>query len=451
MSASQTCGGFRKLPRRGVIQAGGLTALGLGLSDLLQIQAAQAATGKPLQAQADSVLLLWLAGGPSHQDLWDMKPDAAAELRGEFKPIKTNVSGIEVSELLPRVAKHADKYAMLRGINHNRGEHEGAHIWTLTGYKPTRPFFALHDPSQDQPSMGSVTVNELGAKNAIPPYVCIPVVQYNGSFNAFLPKRTAPFEVNGDPNKPDFQVRDLGRLEAMDNSRYERRRRILDRVDQPFRQLDTVVESLAAKDEFYAKAYELVGTAGARGAFDLSQEPKELRDAYGRNVLGQSTLLARRLIEHGSRFVTVDTTYSGIYWDTHEDNFKTLRETHAPSLDAAYSTLLEDMSRRGMLDRTLVLVMSEFGRTPKINPKAGRDHWAPCNVALFAGAGIKPAQILGGSDKDAAYPDGTGYTPEQVVATIYTLLGIDLNKEYRDHLDRPWKIATGSPIRELMG
>jgi hypothetical protein len=448
MADSISCNGFRRLRRRGVLQVGALTACGLSLADLFRLQAAQAAS--PGMAKADSVILIWLSGGPSHQDLWDMKPEAAAEVRGEFKPIPTNLPGLQISELLPRVAKHADKFAMLRGIHHDRGEHEGAHVWTLTGYKPTRPFFALRDPSQDQPSMGSVVAQELGSRSALPPYVCIPVASYNGAYNAFLSHRYAPFEVNADPSKDDFEVRDLGRIAALDGERGDRRRRLLSATDAPFKRLDATVESLAARDEYYARAYELIGTARTRGAFDLRQEPKELRDAYGRNVLGQSTLLARRLVEHGARFVTIDTTYSGIYWDTHADNFKTLRETHAPSLDAAYSALLDDMTKRGMLDRTLVLVMSEFGRTPKVNAQAGRDHWPACNVALFAGAGVKTGQVLGASDREAAYPDGTSYTPEQLVATIYHLLGVDLNKELRDPLGRPWKIATGTPIHDLI-
>lgn len=456
MRQPAACDGFRRLSRRGVLQVGSLSALGLGLSDLLRLQAADAAApdaARPASRSfgaADSVILIWLSGGPSHLDMWDMKPEASAEIRGEFKPIKTNLPGLEISELLPKIAKRADQFTMLRGITHNRGEHEGAHIWLLTGYKPTRPFFALHDPSQDQPSLGSVVVNELGAKSAVPPYVCVPVVSYNGSFQSFLSRRCAPFEVNGDPNKPDFQVRDLGRIAALTDDRFDRRRRMLSRVDDPFKRYDQVVDTLASKDEYYARAYDLIGSARMRGAFDLSQEPTDLRDAYGRNVLGQSTLLARRLIEYGSRFVTIDTTYWGMYWDTHSDNFKTLRDSYCANLDAAYSALLDDMKRRGMLDRTLVLVMSEFGRTPKINAQAGRDHWPAYNVALFAGAGIKTAQVIGGSDREGAYPDGSGFMPEDVVTTIYSLLGINVNKEYRDHLDRPWKIATGQPIPELL-
>jgi hypothetical protein len=447
------CVGSRALTRRGVLQVGGLSALGLGLSDALRLREASAASAAPRSKSfgaADSVILMWLSGGPSHQDLWDMKPEAPAEVRGEFKPIKTNLPGLEISELLPRVAKHADKFAMLRGITHNRGEHEGAHVWVLSGYKPVRPFFALRDPSQDQPSMGSVIVNELGAKTPVPPYVCVPVASYNGAFNAFLNRGCAPFEVNGNPSHDKFEVRDLGRIAALTDDRFDRRRQMLNRVDGAFKQHDSVVESLASKDLYYARAYDLVASAKMRGAFDLKQEPNELRDAYGRNVLGQSTLLARRLIEHGSRFVTIDTTYWGMYWDTHADNFKTLRDSYGANLDAAYSALLEDMTRRGMLDRTLVLLMSEFGRTPKINKDAGRDHWPPYNVALFAGAGVKKAQVIGASDKEAAYPDGSGYSPEDLISTIYHWLGIDVNKEYVDHLNRPWKIATGSAIPDLL-
>jgi hypothetical protein len=456
MGFPTACDGLNRLSRRGVLQVGGLSALGLGLSDVLRARAAQAApaTGGPARPKsfgaADSVILIWLSGGPSHQDLWDMKPEASAEIRGEFKPIKTNLPGLEISELLPRLAKRADQFAMLRGITHNRGEHEGAHVWVLSGYKPTRPFFALRDPSQDQPSMGSVMVNELGPKSPVPPYVCVPVASYNGAFNAFLSRRSAPFEVNGDPNSDKFEVRDLGRIAALTDERFDRRRRMLGRVDDPFHQYDAVVEKLASKDEYYARAYDLVGSAKMRGAFDLNQEPKDVRDAYGRNVLGQSTLLARRLIEHGTRFVTIDTTYWGMYWDTHADNFKTLRDGYGANLDGAYSALLDDLQKRGMLDKTLVLVMSEFGRTPKINSAAGRDHWPPYNVALFAGAGVRTGQVVGASDKEAAYPDGNGFTPEDVITTIYNLLGIDVHKEYRDHLDRPWKIATGEPIRELL-
>jgi hypothetical protein len=454
MGRSIACDGFRRLPRRGVLQVGALSALGLGLDDLFRLHAAQAAElpagARRKMAAADSVIMIWLSGGPSHQDLWDMKPEAPAEVRGEFKPIPTNLPGLQLSELLPKTAKRADRFAVLRGITHDRGEHEGAHVWMLTGYKPVRPFFALRDPSQDQPSMGSVVAQELGSRSAIPPYVCVPVASYDGAYNSFLPASCAPFEVNGDPSKDDFQVRDVGRLAAMSDDRQERRRRMLGRVEAPFHAFDAAVESLAAKDQYYARAYELIGSARLRGAFDLHREPTELRDAYGRNVLGQSCLLARRLVEHGSRFVTIDTTYWGMYWDTHQDNFSQLRTTHGPNLDAAYSALLDDLKKRELLDRTLVLVMSEFGRTPKVNKDAGRDHWPPCNTALFAGAGIKTAQVLGGSDREAAYPDGSGFRPEDIVATIYTLLGLDLDHEYRDHVDRPWKLATGSPIRELL-
>jgi hypothetical protein len=448
MPGPAPCSGFKRLPRRGALQVGGLTALGLGLGDLFRLQEAQAAA--PAPARADSVILLWLSGGPSHQDLFDLKPEAPSDIRGEFRPIKTNLPGLEISELLPRMAKQADRFAMLRGITHTRGEHEGAHIWTLTGYKPTRPFYALRDPSQDQPSMGSVVVQELGPKSAVPPYVSIPLASYNGAYNAFLSRACAPFEVRGDPNLDGFQVHDLGRLEAVGDARHDRRRRMLREVDGSSKDLDQVVESLAARDQFYARAYELVRAAGVRGAFDITREPKEVRDRYGRNVLGQSALLARRLVEHGARFVTIDTTYWGMYWDTHDNNFKTLRETHGPNLDAAYSALLEDMHRRGMLDRTLVLLMSEFGRTPKVNAAAGRDHWPPCNVALFAGAGVKTGQVLGASDREAAYPEGQGFRPEDVVTTIYTLLGIDTGRVYHDSLQRPWPLAPGSPIRDLI-
>lgn len=454
MSEHRACSGLRKLDRRGVVQAGGLGALGLGLADLFQLQAAAADTASTERPKAfgaaDSVLMLWLGGGHSHQDMWDLKPDAPAEVRGEFKSIKTKNPDLEITEHLPRIAALADQFTVMRGVTHQRGDHQGAQVWLLTGYRPTRPSFQLRDPSQDQPSLGAIVTHERGAKTAVPPYVAIPDCGAIGHFNAFLPARCAPFQVNSDPSLDKFEVRDLGRQQALDADRWSRRRRMLDGADQSFREITRTVEALAARDQHYARAYELVASARARGAFDLHQESTETRDRYGRNVLGQSLLLARRLVEHGSRFVSVDTWYYQD-WDTHSSNFTTLKGNYLPKLDAAYSALLEDMGRRGMLDRTLVLLMSEFGRSPKINPGAGRDHWPACNAALFAGAGIKKAQLLGASDREAAYPVGAGYSPEDIAATILTLVGVDIHRELIDRQDRPWKICTGTPIAELIG
>lgn len=446
MSAHRPCSQLLRLPRRGVVQAGALSAFGFGLTELFQAQAAQ---GAGRTAPADSVLLMWLSGGPSHQDLWDMKPAAPAEVRGEFRPIPSSVPGLEVSELLPRVAKRMHQMALVRGLTHARGDHQGAQVWQMTGYKPTRAQFALLDPSQDQPSMGSVVTQELGPRTQLPPYVCVPNADCNGQWQSFLPPGTAPFCVKGDPNKPDFEVRDLGRLAAGSPERLDRRRRLLDGTPGRFRDFERTVASLDSWNANFARAYDLVGAARARDAFDIRKESNEVRDRYGRNVLGQSTLMARRLLEQGVRFVTVDTWYH-MDWDTHSNNFKTLKDSFAPRLDAALSALLEDFERNEALSRTLLVIMSEFGRTPKVNKDAGRDHWAPCNVVLFAGAGIRAGQVLGASDAEAAYPEGTAYSPEQMVATIYTLLGLDLDREFVDQQSRPWKIATGKPVGELM-
>jgi hypothetical protein len=378
-----------------------------------------------------------------------MKPGAPSDVRGEFKPMGSSLPGLEICELLPRLAKRMHQTAMVRGLTHTRGDHQGAQVWQFTGYKPIRPNFALKDPSQDQPSMGSVITQQLGAKNALPPYVILPSVDCNGQWQAFLEARCAPFSVNGDPSTDKFEVQDLTRVSAGGPERLARRHRLLEGGSAAFREFDRSVETLGAWDAHFARAYDLVGTAHLRGAFEVNREAKEVRDRYGRNVLGQSVLLAKRLIEHGVRFATVDTWYR-MDWDTHSNNFRTLKDTYLPRLDAALASLFEDLERSEALSRTLVVVMSEFGRTPRVNKDAGRDHWAPCNVALFAGAGIRAGQVLGASDAEAAYPVGRAYTPEELTATIYSLMGVDLRGELIDRQNRPWRIATGEPVRELM-
>lgn len=452
MASFHACDGLRRVPRRGVIQAGGMGALGFGLSDLFATQTsastASEARGK-LFGAADSVLMLWLGGGHSHQDMWDMKPDAPSEVRGEFKPIKTKNPDLQITEHLPKIAGLADKFTVMRGLTHGRGDHQGAQVWWLTGYRPTRGDFALRSPSQDMPSVGAIVTHEKGMGNGVPPYVAIPDCGAIGHFNAFLPANCAPFQVNADPSLPNFQVKDLARAAGFADQRWERRKHLLEGADQGFRGISRTVETLASRDQHYARAYELVASAKARGAFDLAQESNEVRDRYGRNVLGQGLLLGRRLVEHGCRFVTVDTWYYQD-WDTHSSNFTTLKDNYLPKLDQGYSALLEDMERRGMLDRTLVLLMSEFGRTPKVNPAAGRDHWPYANVALFAGAGVKKGLVLGATDKEAAYPSGAGYSPEDVSATTLHLAGVDLHKELIDRQNRPWKINTGVPLPEVM-
>jgi hypothetical protein len=424
--------------RREFLRVGTLSALGLTLSDAMRLRSASAAGQRDV-----ACILIWLDGGPSHLDTFDLKPDAPLEIRGEFQPIPTNVPGIQVCEHLPLTARQMDKVAVLRSITHELGDHDSASKYILTGYKPT--------PVLEYPSYGAVLARERGAKSALPPYVGVPSVRAgSGGGAGYLPAFCRPFAVGGDPSRPDFRVQDLSPSEDLSTDRLDRRRAFVKALDA----FSRTVESGAVtqnRDSFFEQAYRLIGSPEAKKAFDLQQEPSRTRQRYGGHRLGQSCLLARRLVEAGARFVTV--TDSG--WDNHQTVFRILRDGFPgklPGLDQAYSALLDDLAQRGMLENTLVLLMGDFGRTPKINSSGGRDHWPRASFACLAGGGVKGGQALGVTDTRGEAPIERPLSPQDLSRTIYTLLGIDPDKEYVTTDQRPVRLVTGGePIREILG
>ena len=427
------------ISRRAYLRVGVVSLFGLSLPRYLALLAAE-------EARAMNCILLWTDGGMSNVDTFDMKPDAPVEYRGEFRPIASNVPGIEVCEHLPRMARCMDKVCLVKSIAHaESGDHAAATHYMLTGY-PQRP-----DPtgqpagSTIYPMFGSVVAKELGWHNSMPPNV-----QLGGGLNysgaGYLGSAFNPLMVRNDPNAANFRVDDVSIPDAIGEDRTARRRRMLDRLDSWQKQRERRGEP-ANRDEFYRQAFDLITSPAAKKAFQLEQEAGELRDRYGRTREGQATLLARRLVEAGVRFVTIG--FSG--WDTHDNNFGRLKKPLLPTLDQAWSALLEDLDQRGLLNSTLVICAGEFGRTPRVNGAAGRDHYAPCNVVGFSGAGIRSGIVVGKTDSKCEQVVGAPHSTMDYAATIYHLLGIDGAKEYRLDDGRPLPINNaGQPIREAL-
>ena len=424
------------LKRRDFIKVGALTYLGLGISQLLELQAAHAAGDEP---QAKSVILLWMDGGPAHTDTFDPKPDAPADKRGEFKPISTNVPGIQICEHLPKMAQQMDKVTLLRGLSHDEGAHERAQHTLLTGWKPT--------PALVYPSVGSVTAKELGARGALPPYIAVPYSGFGSGYgnSGYLEAAYNPFSVGGDPNNPHFTVQDVVMPGGVTLERLDRRRSLLQAMDSLYRRFDGDQQSVS-RSKFYERAYDMITSPESKKAFNMDDEPATLRDRYGHTTFGQSCLLARRLVEAGVRFVTV--SMGG--WDTHSANFSSLKDGLLPPVDQGFSALLEDLHQRGLLKDTLVVWMGEFGRTPQVNPLAGRDHWPGAQCAVIAGAGVPGGHVLGTTDKEGGAPLDHKVAPADLIATIYAKLGIDTDKLYITPQQRPVKILDGgAPVSEL--
>ncbi len=429
--ATANCEG---VSRRDMLKVGTLGFFGLSLPELLQMQSAAAAGSTP---RAEAVILLWCSGGPSHLDTFDPKPDAPSDYRGEFKAISTKADGIQLSEHLPNIAQVTDKLAIVRSLTSNIAAHEQATEYMMTGYKPL--------PTLDYPGYGSVVSKELGVRNNIPPYVAIPNVGRAGG-PGFIGGSFSPFNVP-DPASPNFKVQDINPPVNVDDDRMLRRKAFTSRLNSQFvnGRPDDNVKSV---DSFYQRAYDLIGSSSARKSFDLSLESESTRDLYGRTTYGQGALLARRLVESGARFVTIQK--GG--WDTHDQNFQRLSRQLLPEVDKAFAGLISDLSQRGMLDKTLVVLMGEFGRTPKINARGGRDHYARCRFVTFAGAGIRGGQIIGKSDDKGMAPVERPIGVEDVATTLYSALGIDYNKQYMTPTGRPIHLAAnGAPIKELWG
>ncbi len=441
MPAKCDCGSVpnKLFGRRDFIKIGSLGALGLNLHDYFFLRAA-AAQSAPPDGQAGravptdrSVILVWLSGGPPQLDTFDMKPDAPAEIRGTFKPIPTNVPGIQICEHLPRTARQADKYAILRSMTSREANHERAINYLLTGYLPLQTI--------EFPSMGSVVAREKGPRNSLPPYVSVPNI-FPSFGPGFLGGEYGPF-IAGDPNVKGYRVRDLNLPMDVDWQRVNNRRWLLSQIDQKFREIDTKNE-FRAVDAFYEKAYDLIRSSAAKAAFDIEQEPESIRSRYGRTPVGQGCLLARRLVERGVRFVTVAKGW--LNWDTHGRNFTTLEKTLLPELDMAYSALLEDLAQRGLLESTLVILMGEFGRTPKINADAGRDHWSKAFSIVLAGGGVAGGRAIGSTDATASEVKDDPVQVEDLIATIYERVGIDPTKEYHTPIGRPVKLSNGGKV-----
>ncbi|MBY0228467.1 MAG: DUF1501 domain-containing protein, partial [Gemmataceae bacterium] len=412
--------------RRSFVRAGFLGLGGLTLAGSLRARAAARAEGKPTKDTA--VILVWLGGGPSHLDMYDLKPDAPAEFRGEFKPIKTNVPGIEIGEHLPHEAKVMDRMAIVRSACHtNAGHGMGAH-WMLTGYVPT---IEINDNLH--PSCGSVVAKMRGANAPqVPLYVCLP--QPPGSANAaYLGVAHNPFSPMSDPAQDGFSVRNLKLPGRVTPARFKGRRELLRGMDTLRRDIDTngVAEGF---DKFYEDAFDIVTSKATRAAFDIHKEDPRTRDRYGRkDSWGQSALLARRLVEAGVTYVTVN--MGG--WDTHGNNFAELKNRLLPRYDRALAALIEDLAQRGLDKRVLVISYGEFGRTPRINPGAGRDHWPDAMSVLFAGGGLRMGQVVGSTDAKAERPKARPCSPGDILSTMYHVLGIDHRHEFMDAAKRP--------------
>jgi len=435
--------------RREVLRVGGLTAFGLSLETWFRRAALAAGDGSTANtAPPKSCILIWLDGGPSHLETFDLKPDAPSEVRGPFSPIATNVPGVDICQWLPRTAQVMDRVALVRSMTSSLGEHNFASHYLLTGYKP--------NPVLTYPSFGSVVARErarAGQTEVMPPYVAIP--DYNGmAGRGYLPAQFGPFAVGGDPAKPDFAVRDLELFPEVTAARLHRRREFAQALDAFSRGVDAAANSPnGGLDPELEQAYRLTTSAAAKQAFDLSAEPASVRDRYGRRTIGQSCLLARRLIEAGVPFVTVNDRG----WDTHEQLVNRLREGYTggtvgkiPSLDLAFSALVEDLSDRGLLDQTLVIVMGEFGRTPKLNTRGGRDHWPRVFSVALAGGGVRGGAVVGGSDTRGESPADDAVTPADLAKTVYTLLSIDPDLELHTGDGRPVRInADGQLVKAL--
>jgi hypothetical protein len=418
------------LSRRGFLRAGSLGVAGLTLPNLLRLRAE---SGSP--TKDTSVILIWKGGGPSHIDMWDLKPEAPVEYRGEFKPIDTNVPGIRVAEHLPLSAKQMDKFSIVRSVTHPDAGHESASHWLLTGYKPTNDI-----PAQEMPSYGSIVAKQRGPRQAgLPAYIAVPQPPRSADA-AYLGVPYNPFAVGSDPNDKNFTVKNLTLPNGINLNRLDKRKKLLESIDTARREADL--------DAFTRKAFEMVTSPAAQKAFDIAKEDDKTRDLYGRNTLGQSMLLARRMVEAGVTFVTVNA--GG--WDTHANNFESLKKNKLPNFDQGWAALMQDMHARGLMKNTMVLVWGEFGRTPRVNKDAGRDHWPGAQSVLVAGGGLKMGQAIGTTDSKAEYPKDRPLSPEDVLSTMYNVLGIDQNVEFMNEAQRPLKILnSGSPITELVG
>jgi hypothetical protein len=438
--------------RRELLRFGGLGALGLWVHGVADLRPAAAQGGAGF-GRARSLLFISLFGGPSHQDIWDLKPDAPSDVRGEFKPIKTNVPGIEITEHLPRLAKLADRYALIRSVTHEDNGHGSATYANFTGWPHPRPNTNPIPEPDDYPAYGATISHLRAPPQPVPAFIAVGGAQIvcgnqiPGQRAGFLGPSCEPFVVEQDPNRSDFRVPELSPPKDLPTLRLDRRRALLAAVEREAR-LAERGELPGSMDAIQRKAFELLSSARVRSALDLGREHAEVRDRYGRTTFGQSLVLARRLIEAGVPCVTVNWARGGP-WDTHGANFPALKNGLLPPFDQSFSALLQDLSARGLLESTLVVCTGEFGRTPKINVGGGRDHWAGVYTVVLAGGGVQGGRVHGASDAQAAYPASDPVGPWDVAATVYHCLGIPPGAEIRDRAGRPLKICRGEPVTSL--
>ncbi len=431
--------------RRDLLRVGaaGLFGSTLTLPGILAAQAAQSGD----KDNGVSLIFVFLKGGLSTIDTFDMKPDAPAEFRGEFNPIPTNVTGIQIGEHMPLTAQKMDKFSLIRSFAHPNSSHGHADHYMFTGYHPTPRFNPNISPNNERPAHGAVIARQLGPRGSVPPYVCLPDMHASAG-SAYLGATYAPLTIEADPSAPDFSVPDIVPPMTLDAARLEDRKRLLAGVDR-LQQSAEVAANRAADtvNVFKQKAFDLMTSAEAKRAFNIHAEPAELRDEYGRNTLGQSCLMARRLVEAGVRCVAIDHTN----WDTHDNNFVVLKRDLLPQLDRAMAALFRDLYDRRILDKTLVVVTGEFGRTPRINNNAGRDHWGPSFTVAIGGGGVVGGRVVGSSDARAERPATAPRGPEDLTATMYHLLGINPTTVFYTPEGRPVPIVNdGRVIRELL-
>ena len=423
---------------------GGLVAG--GLTGALRATASETGNGTQIKKEADACILIWMDGGPSHYETFDPKPEAPVEIRGQFSPIATQTPGMFFSQPMKRLAGISNDLAIVRSIRHDQGNHGAGNHYMMTGAPPRIPvgcgaFVSFH------PSLGSVVSHQVGAPDGVPPYFTMPNMSRSGGPN-FLGARHAPFIVPDDPNRSDFRVRDVTIPSGLTDARFESRQEIRRQIDRMKRLTDAAVaDPVVAADEFYSQGMQILQSSEAQAAFDIHSEPAEVRDAYGRSSFGQRALLARRLVGAGVPFVTL---YFG-GWDHHTDIFNAF-DKKVPPFESAIAALIEDLKQRGMLERTMVIALGEFGRTPKINDRGGRDHWSNAMSVMFAGGGTRGGQVIGATDRQGYAAIERILSPENFVSTVYRKLGIDPGQMMYTPDGRPVHLVSDAdPITELMG
>ena len=442
MSVWKNCDGFT---RRDSLKLGLGGLFGASLLDVLRLKGLSAEGARSIAPQATSCILIWQDGGPTHYEMFDPKPNAPKEIRGEFQPISTALPGVQFSQHMAKLAAMADRFSLIRSIRHNQGNHGAGNHYMMTGAPPRIPvgcgaFVSFH------PSLGSVAAKELGRDDGLPPYFSLARMSRSGGPN-FLGAKYAPFVVADDPNSTSFRVRDVALPKGLTADAFQHRSDLRGLVDTLPRITEkAAADPVTALDDFYEQGYSLITSPAAQAAFNIHEESDEIRAAYGRNSFGQRCLFARRLVEAGVPFTTV---YDG-GWDHHRTIFPVCKD-RLPSWDQSVAALINDLDERGMLDTTLVLALGEFGRTPKVNTRGGRDHWSNAMSVLIAGGGTPAGLVVGATDKNGYSAVERVLSPENFVSTIYTKLGIDPDKVYYTPQGRPTHLVSDpTPIAEVM-